>query len=95
MKLIGKKLLQDFKNKHPESKADINSLEAEIEDAQWQTPHDLKNRYPRASIIGGRQVVFDICGNNYRLWVEVSYKNQIVGTVKIGTHKEYDKWDIK
>lgn len=95
MRLLGKDILHNYKKSFPETENDLNALEAEIEEAQWENPHDLRNRYAKVSIIGGRQVVFDICGNKHRLWVEVSYKNKIVITVKIGTHKEYDKWIIK
>ena len=95
MKLIGKKILHDYKTAKPETKPALDSLEIEIEEAQWENPHQLTSRYPKASIIGGHQVVFNICGNKHRLWVEVSYKNKIVATIKIGTHKEYDKWVIK
>ncbi len=95
MRLIGKELLHNYKTANPETKNDLDALEAEIEDAQWETPHELRARYAKVSIIGGKQVVFDICGNKHRLWVEISYKNKIVITVKIGTHKEYDKWIIK
>ena len=59
MKLLGKKLLQDFKQDHPDAQSQIESWELEVEDAQWETPHDLKSRYPKASLIGNQQVVFD------------------------------------
>lgn len=94
MKLLGKKVLYDFKEKHADARSQIDSWEAEAEEAQWSTPHDLKSRYPRASLTGNQQVVFNICGNKYRLWVQVNYKNGIVLIKKIGTHKEYDNWNI-
>lgn len=93
MKLIGKKILQEFKEKHADARSQIESWEAEAEEAQWSTPHDLKNRYPKASLIKNQQVVFDICRNKYRLLTQVNYKNNIVLIKKIGTHKEYDNWD--
>lgn len=94
MKLTGKILLNEFKNDHPDSKSSIGSWEAEIEEANWCTPHDLKSRYPKSSIIGNQKVVFDLCGNRYRLLAIISYKNQMVMVEKIGTHKEYDKWKL-
>lgn len=36
------------------------------------------------------RVVFNICGNKYRLVVKISYKNGIVLIRFIGTHQEYD-----
>ena len=94
MKLLGTKKLHDFRKKHAGARSQIESWEAEVEEAQWNTPHDLKNRYPAASLVKDQHVVFNICGNKYRLLVQVSYKNRIVLIKKVGTHKEYDNWEI-
>ena len=95
MKLLGKKLLHDFKEKHAEARSQIESWEAEVEEAQWNTPHDVKERYPKASLVGDQQVVFNICRNEYRLLAYVNYKNGIMLVKKIGTHQEYDNWNIR
>jgi mRNA interferase HigB len=94
MKLLGKPLLDDFKQKHADARPQIDSWEAEVEGAEWNTPHNLKSRYPKASLLGKQHVVFDICGDKYRLLTLVTYKNGIVLVQKIGTHKEYDNWII-
>lgn len=94
MKLLYKKLLYDFKEKHADARSEIESWEAEVEGAQWNTPNDLKKRYPKASLVKNQKVVFDICRNKYRLLVQISYKNGIVLIQKIGTHKEYDNWNL-
>ena len=94
MKLLGKKLLHDFKEKYAEARSQIESWEAEVEGAQWNTPHDLKKRYPKARLVKDRQVIFNLCWNKYRLLVQVSYRNGIVLIKKIGTHKEYNNWEI-
>lgn len=95
MKLLGKKKLDDFEQKHADAQSQIESWKAEVEETKWNTPHDLRRRYPKASLIGNQQVVFNICGNRYRLLVQVSYKNEMVFVKKVGTHKEYDNWNIK
>lgn len=94
MNLIGKQLLLDFKKKHSDASSHIDSWIAEVEEEQWDTPHDIKKRYPKASIVN-QYVVFNICWNKYRLLTQVSYKNKVVLVTKIGTHKEYDKWNLK
>ena len=94
MKLIGKQLLQNFIENYADARSQVGAWDAEVGEAEWITPHELKNRYPRASILKNQNVVFDICGNKYRLWVKVNYKNGLVLIKKIGTHKEYDKWNI-
>lgn len=94
MKLLGKKLLHDFKEIHADVQSQIESWEAEVEETQWSTPHDLKSRYPKASILKNQHVVFDFGWNKYRLLAQVNYKNGIVLVKKIGTHRAYDSWGI-
>lgn len=94
MRLIGKDKLRSFMKSHDRTRSQLESWEAEVETAEWKTPLDIKRRYPKASIIGNQQVVFNICGNDYRLWVTVAYKTGIVMVREIGTHKEYDGWKI-
>lgn len=95
MKLLGKKILHEFRERHADARGQIDSLKAEIEEAQWDTPQYVKARYPKASILRNQHVIFDICNNKYRLLVQVNYKYQIVLAKKIGTHKEYDNWNLK
>ena len=95
MKILNKEPLQGFKEKYADAKAQVEAWEAEVSEAQWDTPHDLKKKYPKASILKNKQVIFDFCWNDYRLWVQVSYQNKIVLIRKIGTHREYDKWNIQ
>ena len=95
MTVIGKQALYDFKDEHADARSEIESWVADVEAATWATPHDLRAEYPKVSLPGNKQAVFDICGNDYRLWVKVDYERKIVLVKKIGTHKEYDKWNIE
>lgn len=95
MNIANKKALNDFKESHPDAAAQINSWREEVKKAQWQTPNELKAQYGNASILKNRNVVFNICGNKYRLWVQISYQSKLVFVKKWGTHKEYNSWDIR
>jgi len=94
MKLIGKPILNSFKEQHAEARSQIESWEAELEEAQWSSSADLKRKYPKASLLKDQHVVFNICWNKYRLLVQMSYKTNIVLIKKIGTHNEYDNWNM-
>lgn len=94
MRLLGTPKLRKFMNNHADARSQLDSWEAEVEIAAWKTPLDVKKRYPKASVIGNQHVVFNICGNKYRLWVTVAYQTGIVMVREIGTHKEYDGWKI-
>lgn len=94
MRLLGKPKLREFRNNHADARSQLDSWEAEVETVDWKTPLDIKKRYPKASVIGNQHVVFNICGNRYRLWVTLAYQTGIVMVREIGTHKEYDGWKI-
>lgn len=93
MNVVGKGVLDRFKSKHSDARSQIDSWFEEVEMAEWKSPLDIKSRYVSASIIDGN-VIFNIKGNDYRLWVKVNYKNKIVMIKKAGTHSEYMKWNI-
>ena len=94
MIVLGKKRLYKFIENHTDSKKAIEALVFEIESADWSTPKGITARYPKASIIGNNNVVFNICGNKYRIWLKITYRNGIASIIKIGTHKEYNRWEI-
>ena len=94
MELVGKEILDAFKNKHSDARPQIDSWVAEVESAEWKTPHDVGSRF-QADFPGRQQIIFDICRNKYRLWVKVAYNTGIVFVKAIGTHKEYERWEFE
>ncbi|MBE0529666.1 MAG: type II toxin-antitoxin system HigB family toxin [Rhodospirillales bacterium] len=54
----------------------------------------MKNQYRSASFVGTR-VVFNICGNKYRLVVYVNDAGRRVYVRFVGTHAEYDRINVK
>lgn len=92
MKIVGLQILYDFGNRHADVVSQLNTWIHEVEEAQWQTPNDLKARYVHASFVADNKVIFNLKGNKYRLEVKVSYKSQVVLVNRIGTHAEYSKW---
>ena len=94
MNVVGKEILEEFKRQHADARAQVDSWIAETEEALWETPNDIKQRYAAASFLPGNRVVFNIKGNSYRLDVKVAYKTKIVLVKRIGTHAEYDNWSF-
>lgn len=95
MRVIAKKTLREFWERFPDSENALKSWFAEAERARWLTPGEIKARYRSASILKGSRVVFNICGNKYRLVAKISYKNGIVLIRFVGTHQEYDAIDAE
>lgn len=94
MNVVGKNRIEKFCLCHADVRSQLRAWLAEAEDAQWTNPTDIKARYPDASFLGDRRVVFNIKGNHYRLDTKISYKNRTVLIIRIGTHAEYDKWSF-
>ncbi|PSR52303.1 addiction module toxin RelE [Adhaeribacter arboris] len=93
MRVIAKRTLRDFWEKHADSEQQLKSWYNEAEQADWKSPNDIKKDYPSASILEDHRMVFNIKGNNYRLIVRINYKYGIVWIRFVGTHAEYDKVD--
>lgn len=92
MKVIGVGILEQFARNHQNVSTQIWAWRCEVEEATWQSPKDIKDRYVSASFLDDNRVIFNLKGNKYRLDVKVSYKHQVVLVKRIGTHSEYSKW---
>jgi mRNA interferase HigB len=91
MRVITKRTLLDFWEKHPDALNPLSAWYAEAVKGQWSTPQDIKAQYKTASFLGDNRVVFNIGGNKYRLIVKINYPYGTVYIRFIGTHAEYDK----
>jgi len=93
MRVIAKKILREFWEKYSDSEEQLKTWYKEASKAKWKNPNDIKSEYAKASILKNSRVVFNICGNSYRLIVEINYEREWVFIRFIGTHTEYDKID--
>jgi len=93
VRVIAKRTLREFWEKHNDCEEQLKAWYRETEKANWNSPNDIKKEYPRASILEDNRVVFNIKGNHYRLIVKINYDYHIVWIRFIGTHAEYDKID--
>lgn len=93
MRIISIKTLKDYWQKEPEAEEELKAWYSEAKNTTWKTPADIKEKYRNASILKAGRVVFNICGNKYRLVVWINYQYSMVYIRFIGTHKEYDKID--
>jgi mRNA interferase HigB len=63
--------------------------------ARWRNPENVKTSYPKASILKGSRVVFNIKGNDYRLVARVQYAAGVLAIRFFGTHAQYDNIDAE
>jgi mRNA interferase HigB len=95
MRIISRKTLINFCKKYPNSEQALKSWFDEVKNANWNSQNELKIHYKNASIITNKTVVFNIKGNHYRLVTDIEHKIGIIFIIWIGTHKEYDKINVK
>ena len=80
---------------YADAKQALEDWHAQVRKADWVTPADVKATYGDASILKGSRVVFNICGNKYRLIAKVNFPYRVVYIRFVGTHREYDQVDAE
>ena len=91
MRVIARKTLKTYWEAVPAAEQELRAWYAEAEAADWKNPAEVKAKYGNASILKDGRVVFNICGNNYRLVAWINFDFRVVYIRFVGTHKEYDK----
>lgn len=94
MIIVSLERLHSFISRHKrggDAKADLLAWYWLVKNVVWRTPHDVKEHYPRASILKGGVVIFNIRGNEFRLITRINYQVGVLVVEWVGTHREYDK----
>jgi mRNA interferase HigB len=101
MRIIARRALREFvatragQKDQRALKAALDAWFDEVRKARWRSAADVKRLYATASIVTGERIVFNIKGNSYRLVVSVDFEKSIVWIKWIGTHRDYDRIDVK
>ena len=95
MRIISRKILREFWEKHPDTRQPLGAWYLDVKHAHWSSPSDIKKIYPHASLLANNRVIFNIKGNNYRVVVIVQYQFGQVYIRFVGTHQEYDRIDAE
>ena len=77
------------------ARAQFDAWRAIAERANWRSPQDVKKAHPKASILKGGRVVFNIKANDYRLVAVVQYQAGVLMIRFFGSHQEYDQIDAE
>ena len=93
MNLISRRTLLDYAREHPETRVPLTEWMKKVKAAKWQSTAEVKEAFPKASMLNGERVRFEIAGNNYRLVVAFKFSAKIAFVKFIGTHAEYDQID--
>lgn len=101
MRIIARRTLREFVEgrsgykDHGALKAALDAWFDEVKKARWSSAADVRRSYATASIVSADRIVFNIKGNDYRLVVAVDFEKSIVWVKWIGTHRDYDRIDVK
>lgn len=93
MRIISKKPLREFWEKHPKSRPMLEQWFKTATQCQAISFHELRKTFSSADYVDGF-TIFDIAGNHYRLITVIHYDKQRIYIRQIMTHAEYDrnKW---
>ena len=93
MLIHGTRKLERFWARHSNAHKPLTAWIRDVEEQNWDDPHELLENFPRASILPANRAVFRIRGNRYRLVAHVDYVRSNVTVLFVGTHSDYDEID--
>jgi mRNA interferase HigB len=95
VRVVAKRTLREFWKTHPDCERALQTWYLEATKAKWLSPGHVKAGYISASILADSRVVFNICGNRYRLVVKIRYELGLVFVRFVGSHAEYSRVDAE
>jgi mRNA interferase HigB len=93
VRVIAQSTLAAFWRHHADAEQALRAWYQEAEEADWKTTIEVQRSYPKASILKGGRVVFNVSGNRYRLVVRCRHPYVFIRW--IGTHADYDRIDAQ
>ena len=94
MHIIARPAISEAARRHADASDWLNAWWKVASLARWESLHEVRQQYPSADQVGSC-LVFDACGNRYRLICRVTYANEYQrGTLLVKhflTHAEYDR----
>ena len=91
MRIIARKTLRIFWEKHADAEMSLRAWFHEAKVAKWKNFQQIKKLYPAADVRLNNRVIFDIKGNRYRLIAKIHYNTGIVYLRFVGTHEQYSR----
>jgi mRNA interferase HigB len=91
--VIARATLIAYSARHAETAQPLGDWYRTARNANWRSMLDVMATFPKAKVLNGERVRFEICGGNYRLVVAFKFTANIAWVKFIGTHAEYDRID--
>ncbi len=95
MHIIAGKSIRDYAMEHRDASTWLMTFLERAEAAKWASIADVRRVYPHADAVkvsGGKDViVFNACGNSYRLVTAIHFNRGKLYILRFMTHGDYDK----
>jgi mRNA interferase HigB len=99
VRILKEKFLREAAEQYPKAAKYLTAWTAHVRAAAWRNMAEVRGSYGSADIVhvrSGRPViVFNVCGNQYRLIVAMHFNKQMAYTLRFLTHSEYGRDDWK
>ena len=98
MRIVKEKFLRDAAEQYPKAARYLAAWTKTVRLAAWRSLAEVRRSHPSADLVrvgsGRRVLVFNVCGNDYRLIVAMHFDRQMAYTLRFLTHAEYsqDRW---
>lgn len=89
MRIITRRSLTEFGVQHPEVAGALSNWYNIVKRADYRSPHDVREDFPKASFLGDGVTIFNI--GSSRLEVHIRYDLGRVYVRSIDTHDEYER----
>jgi mRNA interferase HigB len=99
VRIIKETFLRNAAERYPKAAKYLAAWTATVRAAVWRNIADVRGCYGRADVVHVHSrkpvIVFNVCGNTYRLIVAMHFNSQMAYTLRFLTHAEYDRGDWK
>ncbi len=93
MRIIARSTLITYAGTHPQCASALRHWEAIMRRAQCTAMSDVMHLFPKAKVLNGERVRFEIAGGNHRMVCAIDFSRNVIFVKFLGTHAEYDRID--
>ncbi len=93
MRIIALGNLTSYGAKYPAAATSLRQWIIRTRAASWNNTAEIQSSFPKAKVLNGERVRFEIAGGEFRLIVAFDFDRSIAFVKFVGTHAEYDRID--
>jgi mRNA interferase HigB len=90
VRIIASTTLATYARKHPDAAKSLAHWHNVARTSKWASSSEVQAAFPKAKVLNGERVRFDVSVGDYRLIVAFDFRRKIAFIKFIGTHAEYD-----